>query len=220
MPVAPTALSFSSGLDEAINEDGFMQPQALQALQAPLDHGTTGVHHYEMGAPTFPDSSENFLESGPTWTTYEENEEDEEGEEKASPRYRRAYGSISPTRLRRDDGGRGPVTPLPPTNTGETTHYQGMDARAEGTASPVSPARTDALVARTDALVGGYSGEWAADARYHPTTTPLGSSYDQLLPTSALKRKRDTVFLMLLTLLVLSIIGIMSCNYLLSMYSA
>jgi hypothetical protein len=46
----------------------------------------------------------------------------------------------------------------------------------------------------------------------------LGGPYDHLLPASALRRKRDTIFLMLLTLLVLSIIGIMGCNYLLNMY--
>lgn len=238
MPVAPTAPSFSTGLDEAINEDGFMQPQA------PLDHQTTGVHHVRttnrMGAPTFPETDENTgvahyweerdaqgpftphtphtppvptpfgatRESDAAWPTYGAYEEYEE-EEEASPRYRRAYGSISPARLRRDDAGRGPVTPLPPTETGE------MGMAGGGQPRPYSQP-----LVRTDALVGGYSGELAMDARYHPTTTPLASPYDQLFPMSALKRKRDTIFLMLLTLLVLSIIGIMSCNYLLAMYSA
>jgi hypothetical protein len=51
-----------------------------------------------------------------------------------------------------------------------------------------------------------------------PTTTPLNSPYDRLLPSWELRRKRDTIFLMLLTLLVLGILGIMSCNYLLSLY--
>jgi hypothetical protein len=51
-----------------------------------------------------------------------------------------------------------------------------------------------------------------------PTTAPLHSPYDRLLPSWELRRKRDTIFLMLLTLLVLGILGIMSCNYLLSLY--
>jgi hypothetical protein len=260
VPVAPTAPSFSTERDEVINEDGFIQPQP------PLDHETTGVHHYGMGGradgsyfvdrgerearqaqgphtPTQPPlvatrggsgewggSDGNFPVSGATWPTYEE------AEEESFPRYRRAYGSISPARPRRDP------------DTGETIHHQGMGQRMSsgeyagggermsggeyvgggermsggGQPRPYSQplARTDALVARTDALVGGYTGGLAAEARYHPTTTPLGSPYDRLLPMSALKRKRDTIFLMLLTLLVLSIIGIMSCNYLLSIYNA
>lgn len=52
-----------------------------------------------------------------------------------------------------------------------------------------------------------------------PSTAPLSNGpYDRLLPSWELRRKRDTIFLMLLTLLVLSILGIMSCNYLLSLY--
>jgi hypothetical protein len=52
-----------------------------------------------------------------------------------------------------------------------------------------------------------------------PTTAPLsGNPYDRLLPAWQVRRKRDTIFLVLLTLLVLSILGIMSCNYLLSLY--
>ncbi|WP_220205900.1 hypothetical protein [Reticulibacter mediterranei] len=51
-----------------------------------------------------------------------------------------------------------------------------------------------------------------------PTTTPLYSPYDRPLPSWELRRKRDTIFMMLLTLLVLGILGIMSCNYLLSLY--
>jgi hypothetical protein len=51
-----------------------------------------------------------------------------------------------------------------------------------------------------------------------PSTAPLSSPYDRLLPSWQLRRKRDTIFLVLLTLLVLSILGILACNYLLSMY--
>jgi hypothetical protein len=51
-----------------------------------------------------------------------------------------------------------------------------------------------------------------------PTTAPLYSPYAHQLPSWELRRKRDTIFLLLLTLLVLGILGIMSCNYLLSLY--
>lgn len=51
-----------------------------------------------------------------------------------------------------------------------------------------------------------------------PMTAPLHSPYSRHLPSGELRRTRDTIFLMLLTLLVLGILGIMSCNYLLSLY--
>lgn len=51
-----------------------------------------------------------------------------------------------------------------------------------------------------------------------PTTAPLSGPYDRLLPAWEQRRKRDTIFLTLLTLLVLSILGIIICNYLLSLY--
>jgi hypothetical protein len=234
-PVTPTAPSFSSGPDEAINVDGL--------IPAPLDHNTTGVHRYGTpAAPTFSHTDETHMEalattgvyhydydaesddeesafpdSGATWST------DSEDDQPPSPkRYRRAYGSIS-ARPRRNP------------NTDETTHRYGMygtGGSPANPATPIPPIRTDALAGRnprtealagrnvrTEALAGGrQTAALAADAGYLPTTAPLGSPYNHQHPALALRSRRDTAFLMLLTLLVLSIIGIMSCNYLLSMY--
>ncbi len=183
MPVAPTAPSFSTELNETINADNFIQPQA------PLSHEITGVHHYSMGGRAdgsassayYSDSGDNFtyLDSGDDFA-YPDSGDDfaypDTGS--SSPRYRRAYGSISSARPQRN----------PDTDDRSLSHRYG---RGDGSASPAFPVRTEAL---------------AAEIGYLPTTAPLGGPYDRLLPASALRRKRDTIFLMLLTLLVLSII--------------
>lgn len=225
-PVTPTAPSFSSGPDEAINADGL--------IPAPLDHNTTGVHRrgevHKPATPAFSDTDEAHLEALATTGVYHYNYDDEyeaeyDDEASAFPdsgatwstdaeddlppspnRYRRAYGSVS-ARPRRNP------------NTDETTRRYGMGGSPANPVTPIPPARTDALAGRnvrTEALVGG--GYAAAQAHYQPTTAVLGSPYDHPHAAVALRSKRDTAFLMLLTLLVLSIIGIMSCNYLLSMY--
>jgi hypothetical protein len=212
MPVAPTAPSFSTEPNETINADNFIQPQA------PLSHETTGVHHYGMSgradgsaSPAFRDSSSPayYSDSGDNFT-YSDSDDDfaypdsgydfaypDSGDDftypdtdSSTPRYRRAYGSISPARPQRN----------PDTDERSLSRRY---SRGDGSASPAFPVRTEAL---------------AAEIGYLPTTAPLGGPYDHLLPASALRRKRDTIFLMLLTLLVLSIIGIMGCNYLLNMY--
>lgn len=103
----------------------------------------------------------------------------------------------------------------PEMQTGEWLQYkmQGGYQHMDEPEVRSAPKRTRRLV-RTDNAMQ----QAEPTAIILPTTAPLNSPYDRLLPSWELRRKRDTIFLMLLTLLVLGILGIMSCNYLLSLY--
>jgi len=102
----------------------------------------------------------------------------------------------------------------PEMQTGEWLQYKMQDyQRMHKPEVRSAPKRTRRLV-RTDSAMQQVE----PTAIILPTTAPLNSPYDRLLPSWELRRKRDTIFLMLLTLLVLGILGIMSCNYLMSLY--